>query len=71
MTGANGEWSTENASSECNLDTDNISLATGVGIIATENGYDLTFGAGAEIFRKPAMTVKNNKTYIIKWYELY
>ena len=71
MTGANGEWSSARAGSECSLDTPNISLATGVGVIATDEGYDLTFGAGADIFRKRDMTVKNNKTYIIKWYELY
>ena len=70
LTGANGEWNSARAGSEC-TDTPNISLATGVGVIATEDGYDLTFGAGADIFRKRSMTVKNNKTYIIKWYELY
>ena len=71
MTGSNGEWTSSRAGSECKLDNPNLSLATSVGIIATDKGYDLTFGAGADIFRKREMTVKLNKTYIIKWYELY
>ena len=73
LLGANGEWSVSNdASGNCiDSDSPNISLATGVGIVATDTGYDLTFGAGADIFRKEKLSVKRNKTYIIKWYELY
>ena len=75
MTGSNGEWTVSaDADSKCLTDSSkakNISLATGVGIIASDTGYDLTFGAGADIFRKKQLTVKMNKTYIIKWYELY
>ena len=73
MTGARGEWTvSEDSSGKCiDGDNKNISLATSVGIIATKDGYDLTFGAGADIFRKEKLTVKKNSTYIIKWYELY
>ena len=75
MTGSNGEWSVSaDEDNKCITDTSkakNISLATGVGVIASDNGYDLTFGAGADIFRKTQLQVKTNKTYIIKWYELY
>ena len=71
MTGANGEWTASGDASNCQLDSQNISIATSVGVVATDKGYDLTFGAGADIFRKREMIVKNNKTYIIKWYELY
>ena len=71
MTGSNGEWTASGDASKCKLDSQNISIATSVGVIATDKGYDLTFGAGADIFRKREMIVKNNKTYIIKWYELY
>ncbi|MBO4705686.1 MAG: hypothetical protein J5647_08140 [Spirochaetaceae bacterium] len=48
-----------------------ISLATGVGVVATKDGYDLTFGAGAEIYRKKEISVLVSTTRIIKWYELY
>jgi len=75
MTGNNGEWTVSaDKDNKCITDATkakNISLATGVGIIASKDGYDLTFGAGADIFRKEHLTVKMNKTYIIKWYELY
>ena len=72
LSGANGEWSvTNDTTGKCISDSSNISLATSVGIIATDEGYDLTFGAGADIFRKEKLTVKKNSTYIIKWYELY
>ena len=72
MIGANGEWTASGtAAAKCKLDSPNISIATSVGVIATDKGYDLTFGAGADIFRKREMIVRNNKTYIIKWYELY
>ena len=75
MTGSNGEWTVSaDTDNKCLTDPSkakNISLATGVGIIASDSGYDLTFGAGADIFRKEILTVKDNKTYIIKWYELY
>lgn len=72
LLGANGEWSVSNdTSGKCVSNANNISLATGVGIIATDDGYDLTFGAGSDIFRKEKLTVKKNWTYIIKWYELY
>lgn len=65
--GSRGEWDP----SKCSFDQKDISIATGVGIIASKDGYDLTFGAGADIFRKPELTVKTNSTHIIKWYELY
>ena len=72
LTGNNGEWSvSQDTSGKCISDSSSISLATGVGIIATDEGFDLTFGAGADIFRKEQLTVKRNSTYIIKWYELY
>ena len=72
MTGENGEWTlAADNSGQCVSEEANLSLATSVGIVATEDGYDLTFGAGAEIFRKQKLTVKRNSTYIIKWYELY
>ena len=72
LSGANGEWSVANdTTGQCVSDSSNISLATSVGIIATDNGYDLTFGAGSDIFRKEKLNVVKNKTYIIKWYELY
>jgi len=72
MTGGNGEWTlAADESGECVSQEANLSLATAVGIVATDEGYDLTFGAGAEIFRKQKLTVKKNSTYIIKWYELY
>ena len=65
--GARGEWDP----SKCSFEHKDISIATGVSIVASKNGYDLTFGAGADIFRKPELTVKTNSTHIIKWYELY
>ena len=72
MTGSRGEWTVSaDTEGKCKSGDKNISLATGVGIIASEDGYDLTFGAGADIFRKKQLTVKTNNTYIIKWYELY
>ena len=70
MTSTNGEWNIAGSDGSC-VKADNLSLATGVGIVATDNGYDLTFGAGADIFRKEHLTVKMNATYMIKWYELY
>lgn len=48
-----------------------ISIATSVGMIATATGYDMTFGAGHQIFKKPQITIQANVTNIIKWYELY
>ena len=71
MLGTNGEWTASKATQKCELDSPEISIATSVGVIATDKGYDLTFGAGADIFRKREMVVKMNKTYLIKWYELY
>lgn len=65
--GSRGEWDP----SKCSFQNQDISLATGVSIVASKDGYDLTFGAGADIFRKPELTVKTNSTHIIKWYELY
>ena len=66
--GVRGEWDPSLCS---NLASKEISLATGVGVIATDTGYDLTFGAGADIYRKREMDVRANSTHIIKWYELY
>ena len=66
-----GEWTISTDSTQCQTDTGNLSLATSVGIVATDDGYSLAFGAGAEIFMKPKLNVVKNKTYIIKWYELY
>lgn len=65
--GTRGEWDP----AKCSFERSDISIATGVGIIASKDGYDLTFGAGADIFRKPELMVKTNSTHIIKWYELY
>ena len=65
--GSRGEWDP----AKCSFQNSDISIATGVGIVASKDGYDLTFGAGADIFRKPELTVKTNSTHIIKWYELY
>ena len=65
--GTRGEWDP----AKCSFEHSDISIATGVGIVASKDGYDLTFGAGADIFRKPELTVKTNSTHIIKWYELY
>lgn len=48
-----------------------ISLATSVGVVATSDGYSLTFGAGADIFMKEELKVNTNIIKIIKWYELY
>lgn len=48
-----------------------LSLATSVGVVATSDGYDLTFGAGADIYRKKEISVVYNPANIIKWYELY
>ena len=62
-----GEWDP----SKCSFDNKDISIATGVGIVASKDGYDLVFGAGADVFRKKELTVKANSTHIIKWYELY
>ena len=65
--GTRGEWDP----AKCSFEHSDISLATGVGVVASQDGYDLTFGAGADIFRKKELTVKTNSTHIIKWYELY
>ena len=65
--GSRGEWDP----SKCSFDNKDISIATGVGIVASQDGYDLVFGAGADVFRKKELTVKANSTHIIKWYELY
>ena len=63
-----GEWNPAN----CDATSEQgISLATAVGIIATDKGYDLTFGAGADIYRKEEISVLISSTRIIKWYELY
>jgi len=48
-----------------------ISIATSVGVIATDTGYDLTFGSGHQVFTKKQIIVQPNVTNIIKWYELY
>lgn len=64
-----GEWNPAN----CNTGSSSqgASLATSVGVIATKDGFDLTFGAGAEIYRKKEISVLISTTRIIKWYELY
>lgn len=64
-----GEWNPANC--DTSTSSQGISLATGVGVIATDTGYDLTFGAGADIYRKKEISVLISKTRIIKWYELY
>ena len=73
--GTNGEWtfSTEDSAKKCIDNSEYLSLATGVGIVSNKEtgSYDLTFGAGANIFRKEKLSVLKNATYIIKWYELY
>ena len=72
--GTNGEWTfSEDSAKKCIDNSEYLSLATGVGIVKNEDSgsYDLTFGAGANIFRKEKLTVLKNATYIIKWYELY
>ena len=65
--GTRGEWDP----AKCSTVSSDISIATGVGVVATDKGYDLTFGAGADIFRKREINVQTNSTHIIKWYELY
>ena len=62
-------WTSDSCENEGNKGE--ISLATSVGVIATEEGYDLTFGAGADIYRKKEISVVYNPADIIKWYELY
>jgi Tfp pilus assembly protein, tip-associated adhesin PilY1 len=64
-----GEWDPSNC--QANSNSQGISIATAVGVVATKSGYDLTFGAGADIYRKTEISVLTSKTRIIKWYELY
>lgn len=52
-------------------DTGQVSLATSIGVIQTAEGYEATFSAGHEIFKKKKLTIVPNVTNIIKWYELY
>ena len=62
-------WTSESCTQESNQG--DLSLATSVGVIATKEGYDLTFGAGADIYRKKEIQVVYRPANIIKWYELY
>lgn len=64
-----GEWNPANCQNYTS--SQGISIATAVGVIATSDGYDLTFGAGADIYRKEEINVVISTTRIIKWYELY
>jgi hypothetical protein len=64
-----GEWNPANCQNYTS--SQGISIATAVGVVATNDGYDLTFGAGADIYRKKEISVLISKTRIIKWYELY
>ncbi|MBP5406737.1 hypothetical protein J6Z19_06280 [bacterium] len=68
MSSTVGEWDP----SKCkDSSTQGISVATAVGVVATSEGYDLAFGAGADIYRKPGITVVISTTRVLKWYELY
>ena len=64
-----GEWNPANCTNSSS--DQGASVATAVGVVATDKGYDLTYGAGAEIYRKQEISVVVSSTRIIKWYELY